>query len=89
MKYIEKIFEIFKIIVDCSRDDWKETITAKMVFGCSLLDMYQELELLKRLGPTLPESHPAILSEKLQVLQKRNHSDSLKIVCLSPVNGLL
>ena len=60
-----------------------------MVLCCSSLDMYQELELLKRLGPSLPESHPAILSEKLQVLQKRNHSDYLKIVCLSPVNGLL
>ena len=60
-----------------------------MVLCCSSLDMYQELELLKRLGPSLPESHPAILSEQLQVLRKRDHSDYLKIVCLSPVNGLL
>ena len=35
-----------------------------------LIETYQELQLLKRFGPSLPESHPAILSEELQVLQK-------------------
>ena len=75
MKDIEKCIldlkkAILQIIVDCSRDGWKGTKTTQMVLCRSPLDIYQELELLKRLGPTLPESHPAILSEELQVLQR-------------------
>ena len=53
-----------------------------MVLCCCSRDMYQELELLKRFGPSLPESHPAILSEELQVLQKEK-SQWLFENCLS------